>query len=86
MAWSTRCPCRAASGEAMIVCQCRGVTERQIRKAVREGASSRNEVILASTAGSHCGGCAPMIDSIIEAECDRGDGLSMLRMVEAATG
>jgi len=70
----------------MIVCHCRGVTERQIRRAIRDGASCRNEVILASSAGSHCGGCAPMIDSIIEAESDRASAPSFLRMAEAATG
>ena len=70
----------------MIVCQCKGVTDRQIRRAVRDGANGRNEVILACTAGSNCGGCVPMIDSIIETENDRANGSSLLTMHEAATG
>ncbi len=55
----------------MIVCQCRGVTDRTIRKAVRDGASDRNEVVRACTAGNTCGGCVPAIDEIIEAEQGR---------------
>ena len=70
----------------MIVCQCKGVTERQIRKAVRDGANSRNQVILACTAGSNCGGCVPMIESIIESESNRGLASPILTLPEAATG
>lgn len=70
----------------MIVCQCKGITERQIRRAVRNGANGRNEVILACTAGSNCGGCVPMIDSIIEAENDRTRVPSILVLREAAAG
>ncbi len=70
----------------MIVCQCTGVTERQIRRAVRNGASNRSDVILACTAGSNCGGCVPVIDSIIAAEGDRPRASSILTMPEAATG
>lgn len=70
----------------MIVCQCKGVTERQIRKAVRDGANCRNEVVLACTAGSNCGGCVPMIDQIIESESDRRGASSLLTLAKAATG
>jgi bacterioferritin-associated ferredoxin len=55
----------------MIVCQCKGVTDRAIRKAVRDGANSRNDVVRACTAGMTCGGCVPAIDEIIEAEQQR---------------
>jgi bacterioferritin-associated ferredoxin len=83
---STGCGYRAPSGEPMIVCQCKGVTDRQIRKAVRDGANSRNEVILACTAGADCGGCAPAIKLIIEAENDCAFASSSLTLPEAATG
>ena len=69
----------------MIVCQCTGVTDRTIRKAVRDGASNRNDVVRACTAGNTCGGCVPAIDEIIEAERRRivRPGLAAL---ELATG
>jgi bacterioferritin-associated ferredoxin len=69
----------------MIICQCNGVTDRTIRKAVREGANNRNEVIRTCTAGKACGGCVPAIDEIIEAEHERivRPGLAAL---ELATG
>ena len=55
----------------MIICQCTGVSDRTIRKAVRDGANNRNEVIRTCTAGKTCGGCVPAIDEIIEAEQGR---------------
>ena len=69
----------------MIICQCNGVTDRAIRKAVRDGASTRNQIVRACTAGDCCGGCGPAIDEIIEAEQQRiaPPGLVLL---EFATG
>ena len=55
----------------MIVCQCTGVTDRTIRKAVRNGASNRNDVFRACTAGKTCGGCVSAINEIIESEQER---------------
>ena len=55
----------------MIICQCNGVSDRTIRKVVRNGASNRNDVVRACTAGKACGGCTPAIDEIIEAERER---------------
>jgi bacterioferritin-associated ferredoxin len=52
----------------VIVCHCRGVTERKIRQAVRQGAGSRGEVARACLAGGSCGGCAPAIDDILQSE------------------
>ena len=69
----------------MIICQCNGISDRTIRKAVRNGANNRNEVVRACTAGKTCGGCVPAIDEIIEAEQQRiaPPGLVIL---ELATG
>jgi bacterioferritin-associated ferredoxin len=55
----------------MIICQCNGISDRAIRKVVRAGASDRNDVVRACTAGKACGGCVPAIDEIIEAERER---------------
>ena len=69
----------------MIICQCNGVSDRTIRKVVRDGASSRNDVVRTCMAGRACGGCVPAIDQIIEAEQERivRSGLTVL---ELATG
>jgi bacterioferritin-associated ferredoxin len=69
----------------MIICQCNGVSDRTIRKAVRNGASTHNDVVRACTTGKACGGCAPAIDEIIEAERER-IARSGLTFIELATG
>jgi bacterioferritin-associated ferredoxin len=71
--------------KSMIICQCNGVSDRTIRKAVRNGASSHNDVVRACTAGKACGGCAPAIDEIIQAERER-IAHSGLTFIELATG
>jgi bacterioferritin-associated ferredoxin len=71
--------------ESMIICQCNGVSDRAIRKAVRDGASSRNDVVRACTAGKACGGCVPAIDEIIDTERER-TMRSDLTVLELATG
>ncbi len=69
----------------MIICQCNGVSDRTIRKLVRDGASNRNEVVRACMAGRACGGCVPAVDAIIEAERER-IVRSDLTVLELATG
>lgn len=55
----------------MIICQCNGVSDRAIRKAVRDGAGNRNDVVRACTAGMACGGCVAAVEEIIDAEQER---------------
>ena len=69
----------------MIICQCNGVSDRAIRKAVRDGASSRNEVVQSCMAGTACGGCVPAIDEIIKAERERNPRADLI-VLELATG
>jgi bacterioferritin-associated ferredoxin len=69
----------------MIICQCNGVSDRTIRKVIRDGASNRNDVVRACTAGRCCGGCVPAIDKIIEAE-QRRVTRPALTTLELATG
>jgi len=45
----------------MLVCHCFGVTDRDIRAAVRRG----DEAIVA---GTGCGGCAPLVEAVIAGE------------------
>ena len=70
----------------MIICQCNGLTDRTIRRMVREGARSRREVARVCAAGSACGGCAPAIDKIIEIETKRESRPALLGLTELATG
>jgi bacterioferritin-associated ferredoxin len=52
----------------VIVCHCRCATDREIRRAVREGATSLREVGSRCGAGSACGGCADAVVEIIATE------------------
>ena len=70
----------------MIVCQCKGLTDRAIRRMVRDGAHSRGEIARICSAGSNCGGCAPTIDKIIETETERESRSVLLGLAELATG
>jgi bacterioferritin-associated ferredoxin len=71
--------------QPMIICQCNGISDRAIRKAVRDGASNRNDVVRACTAGMACGGCVPAIEEIIDAEQERVER-SSLTALKLATG
>ncbi len=51
-----------------VVCVCKQVTERKIRKAVREGRRRFVSVKQATEAGSSCGLCQPIVEDIIKDE------------------
>ena len=57
----------------MIVCHCKGITDRTIRNLVREGVSSPRDVGLACEAGMCCGGCRPLIDRLVVVEREKDD-------------
>lgn len=52
----------------MLVCHCNGVSDRHIRRAIREGASTTGDVARSCGAGSCCGGCHDGIRKILHAE------------------
>jgi bacterioferritin-associated ferredoxin len=52
----------------VIVCQCNGVSDRTIRRAVRGGAASCREIARSCNAGTFCGGCRPAIAELIREE------------------
>ena len=64
---AARRPQRSA-GSSLIVCHCQGVTDRAIRKAVNEGATTVRQVARSCRAGRMCGGCRPLIAEIIAEE------------------
>ena len=52
----------------MIVCHCRTATDREIRRAVREGATTLRDIGAHCGAASACGGCAEAVSEILAAE------------------
>lgn len=49
----------------MLVCHCRGITDRQIRGAIKDGATSTREVGRATGAGMRCGGCRANVEQVV---------------------
>lgn len=52
----------------MIICHCRATSDREIRRAVRNGAVTIHEVSRACGAASGCGGCAEAVHEVITSE------------------
>lgn len=50
----------------MIVCSCNVVTDKQIRRAARDGASDLGDVARDCRAGAGCGGCRVTIEEILD--------------------
>ncbi|MEZ4333148.1 MAG: (2Fe-2S)-binding protein [Myxococcota bacterium] len=50
----------------MLVCHCRGVSDRQIKRAVRNGACSVRQVARETGAGMRCGGCRANVTQLVE--------------------
>jgi len=49
-----------------VICVCKQVTERKIRKAVKEGKRRFVSVKQATEAASSCGLCQPIVEDIIQ--------------------
>lgn len=56
----------------MLVCHCHRVCDRTIRECARQGASSAEDVGAACGAGTACGGCQPLIETLVKSELTRG--------------
>ena len=73
----------------MIVCHCRGVSDREIRGAVREGAVGCASVAHKCGTAGDCGGCTGLVEQIIQQELKRSpnsDPASTLATLALATG
>lgn len=53
----------------MIVCHCKGISDRDLRHAVAAGATSRRKLARTCGVGAVCGGCRPVIDEILGEAC-----------------
>lgn len=49
----------------MYVCNCKGVTDQDIRKAAYDGATSLRSVRKCTGASGQCGKCAPHVETIL---------------------
>jgi bacterioferritin-associated ferredoxin len=54
----------------VIVCHCKGISDREIRRAIRNGANSTREIAQACEASRGCGGCRPVLAEILESETE----------------
>lgn len=54
-----------------VICVCKQVTERKIRKAVKNGKRKFVSVKQATEAGSSCGMCQPIVEDIIKDELSK---------------
>jgi bacterioferritin-associated ferredoxin len=50
----------------LIVCSCHGITDREIRRLARAGASTARQVAESCGAGSGCGGCRSSVVAILK--------------------
>lgn len=55
----------------MIVCHCRAVSDRVIRRIIEEGAGHEGELAERCGAGGRCGGCLPALQRLL-AQHERG--------------
>ena len=56
----------------MYVCVCHGITDRQIRRAVEQGAHTLGEVQMNLPVGACCGRCEDCAREVIR-DCQRGE-------------
>lgn len=76
----------------MIACHCHAVSDRTVMDAVATGATSIEAIGDACDAGSRCGGCHPVLDTLLSAARAVEDAFGPLHssghapMREAAVG
>lgn len=69
----------------MVVCLCQGVSDRRVREAVADGATTRKKVTRACGAGAGCGACHESIGEIIDEHRARVSARSSAERAEEAT-
>ena len=76
--------------DPMLVCHCRGITDRQIRRLVKDGACSTRDVARATGAGLRCGGCRTnvkrVVDEAVEREFQKTHATTLLDLVIPVKG
>lgn len=52
----------------MVVCHCHVVSDKALRAEIASGAVDAEELAARCGAGSRCGGCVPVVESIVAEE------------------
>jgi len=52
----------------MIICHCNGISDRTIRRSIRNGATTLGELRQICGAGDCCGTCTPALRSLLKTE------------------
>lgn len=68
----------------MYICLCKGITDRQIKQAVDNGAQNLAHVREDLGVGSQCGKCAKITRQIIKTQKQQNSGQSLFYAVGAA--
>jgi bacterioferritin-associated ferredoxin len=68
----------------MYVCLCTGVTDREIRETIAEGASSVEEVSYCTGAGTRCGSCLSAVAELVEQHVDASSRRCLRVLTSAA--
>lgn len=63
----------------MYVCICHGITDRQIREALDQGANSLGEVQMRVPVGGCCGRCLPTAQEVVEEHLEGAAQISCCR-------
>ena len=66
----------------MIVCHCHGITDREIRACIQNGACTPDDVAERCGASGGCGGCTELVEEIVHGERRR---LAVLKTDVAAS-
>jgi bacterioferritin-associated ferredoxin len=70
----------------MIVCHCKGISDRAIRAAVRGSGESLQQPKKTCEPGVYCGGCQPLIREIVDREAPGQAAPGLLASVLAMLG
>lgn len=53
----------------MVICLCKGVSDRKIRELIANGASTLREIVQSCKAGSDCGSCVCQVRELLSEAC-----------------
>ncbi len=57
----------------MVICLCKGVSDRKIRELIANGASTLREIVQSCKAGSDCGSCVCQVRELLSEACKGGE-------------
>jgi bacterioferritin-associated ferredoxin len=63
----------------VIVCHCRAVSDRTIRASIRDGATTLEALRETTGASDCCGGCEPLVTSLLDQELGTESSVSSTR-------